>query len=352
MGLGGIQAFVMNVYRNIDRSQIQFDFLVHKTEGNAYQDEINSLGGVMYFVPARNQGVLKNKRALDRFYKSHPEYKVVHLHESSLSYIDPLIAAQKNDVPIRVMHSHSTRMGNSIMHQIMHLYNSLSIHKTATHYLACGKQAGVWMYGHSRVKNKFQIVYNGIDLKRFEFNDKVRESMRKELGLQESIALCHIGRFDEVKNHSFLLDVFNEIVKINPDSKLFLVGNGVLLDDIKLKVRKLGVEDKVLFLGFRNDINKLVQAADALILPSFYEGFPVCAIEAQASGLAFFMSDRVTKEALIKSNSFSLSLDLPPKDWALQIISNLKREVDNSEMYERGLDIKNTVDALMSIYKS
>lgn len=350
MGLGGIQAFIMNVYRNIDRSQIQFDFLVHKKEGNSYKDEIERLGGIMYFVPARNKGIIINRRSLDRFFKFHPEYKVVHLHESSLSYIEPLVAAKHNGVPIRVIHSHSTRMGNNIAHKILHLYNSQIIHKVATHYLACGEQAGLWMYGHSKVKNKYQIVYNGINLKQFEFNENVREKIRNELGLQDSTVFCHIGRFDEVKNHSFLLDVFSEIVKNQPNSKLFLVGNGVLMEDIQKKSIKLGLQNNVLFLGFRNDIYKLVQAADAIILPSFYEGFPVCAIEAQASGLPFFMSDRVTKEALIKSNSFSLSLRLSPKEWALHILSNLNREVDNSIMYKRGLDIKNTVDTLMSIY--
>jgi len=351
MGLGGIQAFIMNVYRNIDHTQVQFDFLLHKSEGNTYQNEIESLGGILYFVPSRNQGILKNRKSLDKFFKQHSEYKIVHMHESSLSYIEPLVAAKNNNIPIRIIHSHSTRMGNNIIHRLLHIYHSWLIDKIATHYLACGELAGQWMYGHSKVKNNFQIVYNGINLKQFEYNICIRDAVRNELHLGDSKVFCHIGRFDAVKNHSFLLGIFNEIVKIHPNSKLILVGTGNLMNDIKEKAKMLNLSKQILFLGFRNDISRLVQATDALILPSFYEGFPVCAIEAQASGLPFVMSDNVSKEALIKSNSMALSLDLSPQEWAQNILNNLNRVPDNTMMYERGFDISKTIDILLTIYK-
>lgn len=351
MGLGGIQAFIMNVYRNIDRNKVQFDFLVHKKGGNTFAEEINRLGGIIHYVPARNEGILKNRRALDSFFKEHPEYKVVHQHESSLSYIEPLIAAKNNNVPIRIIHSHNTRMGNSLIHKILHTLNSKRIHRIATHYLACGKLAGEWLYGKSKVKDKFTVVINGIKLSNFEFNEIVRGKVRNDLCVDDDTTVfCHIGRFDTVKNHVFLVDIFNEIIKINPNSKLVLVGNGVLMNAIENKVNDLGLNDNVSFLGLRNDINQIVQGADAVLLPSLYEGFPVTAIEAQAAGLPFFMSDSVSKEALIKRNSYALSLRYSAKQWAEFIIPRIERQIDNSIMYEKGFDIQNTVLTLYKIY--
>lgn len=350
MGLGGIQAFIMNVYRNIDRNKVQFDFLLHRYEGNSFREEINQLGGIIHYVPARNQGVLKNRMALDVFFKEHPEYKVVHQHESSLSYIEPLIAAKRNYVPIRIIHSHSTRMGNSLIHRILHRLNAKRIHRIATHYLACGKLAGEWLYGQSKVKDKFIVVNNGIKLSNFEYNEDVRDKVRADLCLRNNIAFCHIGRFDTVKNHRFLIDVFNEIIKIVPNSILVLVGSGILMNEIKEKVNDLGLSNHVLFLGLRSDINQIVQGVDAVLLPSIYEGFPVTAIEAQAAGLPFFMSDTVSKEALIKSNSYALSLNDTAKQWAEFIIPRIVRQVDNSIMYEKGFDIQNTIDSLYKIY--
>lgn len=348
MGLGGIQAFIMNVYRNIDRRELQFDFLVHKTEGNYFQKEIESLGGKMFYVPARSQGFLKNRRALDKFFKEHTEYKVVHQHESSLSYIEPLIAAKNNGVPVRVIHSHSTRMGESKIHKILHLFNAKYIHKIATHYLACGDMAGKWFYGTSRVKDNFTIVINGISLKDFEYNEELRKEVRKELDLNDDFTVCHIGRFDWVKNHTFLIDIFNEITKLNPNSKLVLVGQGVLIDDIMKKVRKLGLTDRVLFLGLRSDINKIVQAVDVVLLPSIYEGFPVTAIEAQASGLPLFMSDTIPKEAIIKENAYALSLKTSAEEWASIILENSTRCINNTKM--KSFDIGETIKVLSLIY--
>lgn len=351
MGLGGIQAFIMNVYRNIDRTQVQFDFLLHKNEGNAFAEEIEALGGKIFFVPARNKGILKNRRALDAFFKNHPEYKVVHQHESSLSYIEPLIAARNNGVKIRAIHSHSTRMGNNIIHKLLHNVNALNIDKIATHYLACGNLAGKWFYGHSKVKENFKVVINGIKLSNFEYDETARIAARNLWGIENDVTVyCHAGRFDWVKNHDFLIDIFNAIVKIDDKSKLILVGDGVLREEVEKKVIKLNLLGKVLFLGFRNDINQIMQASDAVILPSIYEGFPVTAIEAQAAGLPFFMSDTVSKEALIKSNSMAISLNETADEWAAKITANLNKMPDNQIMYEKGFDIESVANYLLRLY--
>lgn len=352
MGLGGIQSFIMNVYRNIDRGKFQFDFLVHKSDCNTYAAEIEKLGGIIHYVPARNQGILKNKWALDSFFKKHPEYKVVHQHESSLSYIEPLIAACNNNVPIRIIHSHSTRMGNSLIHKVLHYVNAKRIHHVATHYLACGELAGKWFYGKSKVKDKFSVVINGICLKNFEYSETIRLRVRRELGIENTTTFCHVGRFDAVKNHEFLIDVFKELVGNVPCPMLVLVGQGELMDDIKNKVKEYKLEDKVKFLGFRNDIDRIMQAVDAVILPSIYEGFPVTAIETQAAGVPFFMSDSISSEALIKQNAYSISLEESARYWADLISQRMERQPDNSIMYEKGFDIANTVNKLCDIYKN
>lgn len=350
MGIGGIQAFIMNVYRNIDRDKYQFDFLLHRKDKNAYAQEIERLGGIIYYVPARNQGIIKNIRTLNAFFKRHREYKVVHQHESSLSYIEPLIVACNNNVPVRIIHSHSTRMGNNMIHRVLHYLNAKRIHKIATNYLACGELAGKWFYGESKVKDGFSVVINGIRLRDYEYDEIVRSQMRENLGIGKSVVYCHVGRFDEVKNHRFLIDVFKEIQVKEPSSMLVLVGQGILMDDIKKKVKDVNLDDKVIFLGFRKDINRILQAVDAVILPSIYEGFPVTAIEAQAAGLPFFMSDSISKEAIIKSNAYSISLEKSAKFWADFIIQRIKRLPDNSVMYKGGFDIGNTIKTLCDIY--
>lgn len=352
MGLGGIQSFIMNVYRNIDRSKIQFDFLLHKKDGNRFLPEIQCLGGVVYFVPARNKGVFHNKVALNSFFKTHPEYKVVHQHESSLSYIEPLIAARHNGVPIRIIHSHSSRMSNSIMHRILHIVNAWRVHRVATHFLACGCMAGRWFYSQSKIKDGFTVVLNAISLRDFQFDEQIRKEVRCELGLCNEKVYCHIGRFDSVKNHSFLIDVFYELVKLESGAKLVLVGTGPLMEEVRRKSDSLGLHENIMFLGLRKDVNRILQAVDAVILPSIYEGFPLTAIEAQAAGLPFVMSDSVSSEALIKSNTLALSLDQTPKYWASCIVKNVKRIPDNAEMYKNGFDIANTVMVLTNIYSA
>ena len=339
----------MNVYRPIDREEVQFDFLVHHIDDGPFYQEIESMGGKVYCLPARNEGLLKNKIALRKFFAEHKEYSVVHMHESSLSYIEPLVAAKSAGVPVRIIHSHSTHILGSKLHIILHRLHSLKIHKVATHYLACGDLAGKWLYGKSKVKN-FTIIYNGINLESFKFNPDIRKQVRNELAVGDAFVLGHVGRFMQVKNHKFLVEVFNEILKIQPDSYLVLAGTGELLESTKEYCKYLGIADRVKFLGVRKDISSLLQAMDAMILPSIYEGFPVTVVEAEASGLPVIMSDSITDEVMIKSNIIKISLEQTASRWAEKICQHHNRIIDNGLLYEAGLDISETSNKLLQLY--
>lgn len=352
MEMGGIQAFIMNVYRSIDREKVQFDFLVHHMTDGPFYQEIESKGGKVYCLPARNEGVFKNKTALREFFNEHKEYRVVHMHESSLSYIEPLVAAKNAGVPIRIMHSHSTHILGNKIHFILHRFHSINIHKIATHYLACGEMAGKWMYGKSRVKANYTVLYNGINLKSFKFNPEIRKQVRDELTVGDALVFGHVGRFMQVKNHKFLVEIFKEILKMKPDSYLVLAGTGELLESTKDYCKSLEIIDSVRFLGVRKDVSRLLQAMDAMILPSFYEGFPVTAIEAQASGLPVYLSDTITKEAVIKENVHVVDLDLSATKWANMVLDDLRRLENNDALFEKGFDINDVAYKLFNLYKT
>ncbi len=351
---GGIQAFIMNVYRNLDRDAIQFDFLLHRHNEKTFEPEIASLGGRIFYTPGRREGILKNRAGLKRFFAAHPEYGHVHFHASSLSYIEPLIAAYHAGVPGRIMHSHSSGIigKNRIIHSINHEFNKKRIHRIATDYLACGALAGKWMYGGTSVESKVRLITNGIDIKRYSYSETVREEVRKELGIGKAFAVCHVGRFETVKNHTFLLDVFHAVLKKQPSALLILAGDGRLFNEVKAKAEALGIREKVRFLGVRNDVYRLFQAADCVVLPSLYEGFPVVTIEAQASGVPLVMSDTVTDEVVKKSNCRRISLDLSCEEWADAVLSAGKRIPDNKELVDSGFDIMQTVRELQAIYGS
>ena len=286
MNIGGAETFIMNVYRNIDRSKVQFDFLLHTDKNCAYNSEIISLGGKIFSIPSRNQGVLKNHYALNRFFKRNPKYRIVHQHLSSLSYIEPLKIASRYGVPIRILHSHSTREGGSILHKYIHNVNKLSVKKYATHYFACSDLAAKWIIGKKQYNAKeFTIINNGIETENFIYNTNIRKSMRDKLGIGDKFVVGHIGNFVYPKNHVFLIDIFKVIHQKDIKSILILVGDGKLRNEIEEKIINEGLKDSVILTGVRKDIPNLLQAMDVFIMPSFYEGLPVTLVEAQAAGL-------------------------------------------------------------------
>lgn len=349
MGRGGLETMLMNYYRHIDRDQVQFDFLVHRDFEADYDQEILSLGGKIYHLPRLNPFSISYHRQLDSFFKKHPEYRIVHVHQDCLSSI-ALKIAYKNHVPIRIAHSHNANQDKNIKYLIKR-YFMRSIPRYATHLFACGKEAGDWMFGGKA----YTVLNNAIDTKNFTFNNQKRNCVRDHLNLSNDLIVGHVGRFNKQKNHEFLIDIFNEVHKIDNNAKLMLVGTGTLENAIKDKVKKLGISDSVLFLGNRNDVNELMQAMDVFVFPSHYEGLGIVAVEAQASGLPVVKSDTVPDQCRMTPNVYTLSLNDSPNKWAnniIEIMKEYKRANTSQYIIEHHYDISANAKWLQNFYLS
>ncbi len=349
MGRGGLETMLMNYYRNIDRKKIQFDFLVHRDFEADYDAEILSLGGKIFHVSRLNPFSPHYYKELDVFFKNHPAYKIVHVHQDCLSSI-ALKVAMKNHIPVRIAHSHSSSQDKNFKFLIKK-YFMKSIPDYATHLFACGKEAGDWMFNGK----SYQIVNNAIDTNLYVYNEEKRNRVRLDLGLNDELVIGHVGRFNYPKNHDFLIDVFNEIHKKDSNTKLLLVGSGDLEEKIKKKVNELGLCDQVLFLGSRNDVNELMQAMDVFVFPSHYEGIPVTLIEAQTSGLPIFISSNVPSQCKLTPNVTSVSLEKNAGEWADVILKNIRtfiRKDMSSYIKDAGYDIQVNAKWLEGFYLS
>ena len=339
---GGVEAVVMNYYRHIDHSKVQFDFICDDDSTNIPYDEIEKLGGKVILIPPY-QKVFKYQKELRRVLRD-GKYKIVHSHINTLS-VFPLYAAKKVGVPVRIAHSHSTtnkkEWKKNLLKQVLRPFSK----KYATNYMCCSELAGRWLFGDKAYdEGKVYLLNNAIDLDKFKYDKKIGDKKRKELGIKEdTIVIGHIGRFVAQKNHNFLIDIFNQFHKKEKNSILLLAGQGPLQEEIKNKVRELGLDDSVKFLGQRNDANELYQAFDVFLLPSLYEGLPVVGVEAQASGLLCFFSDDMTKETKVLDSTVFMSLFNTAEEWTGEILTNLKdyqRINTKSEVSDNGFDIE------------
>ena len=268
---GGVESVVMNYYRNIDRNKIQFHFLCDEDSTDIPYEEIEKLGGKVIVIPPY-QKLFKYQKELYRIFKEN-NYKIVHSHINALS-VFPLRIAKKAKIPVRIAHSHSTSNKKEWKKNILKMILRPLSKLYANNYFACTEYAGKWLFGKKVVERKeLNVINNAIDLKKFEFNKNTRKALRKELGIKEdTLIIGHVGRFMKQKNHEFLIDVFEKAIKQDDNIYLILVGQGPLEDKIKEMAKEKGIEDKILFLGQRNDVNKLYQAMDIFVLPSLYEG--------------------------------------------------------------------------------
>ncbi len=319
---GGVEALLMNIYRNIDRSRVQFDFLVHREDG-FYEDEVLKLGGRIYraapFNPLKHREYIES---MDIFFKEHPEYKILHAH-SDLNFWS-LMVAKKNGVNVRIAHSHNVKTNWNLKLLFMY-YQKMRINRYVTHKFACSMDAARWAYG-KKIKNEdVTIVKNGIMIEKFQRNDEIRYMYRKKLGLENKFVVGHVGRMVPQKNHDFILDVFNEICKKQENAHLILVGDGPLAETIKKKIGRLGLQDKVSLLGLRNDVNKIMQAMDIFLFPSIFEGLGIVALEAQAADIPIICSEFVPEDVDVTEYIEHCSLECSPEDWANKIIEFCKR---------------------------
>lgn len=352
---GGLETFAMNVYRAIDRKRIQFDFLIHKETG-PYVEEVESLGGRVYYIPPRNKGFLPFYKHLDAFFRSHAcEYCAVHMHVSTLSSIEALYFARKYGIKVRIIHSHSSSVSGNKLHYLLHYLMKPFVHSWATHYLGCSNKAITWLYKGTGVLHQTKMIKNGIDINRFTYNESVRQEVRHNLHVDKCFIVGHVGRFIWIKNHKFILDIFHELRIKVPNAKLVLVGDGILFTEIKQLVDNMGMTKDVLFLGLRSDIDQLLQGFDAFLMPSFYEGLPVSLVEAQCAGLPVFGSDTISQDTQITPNMHFISLDESAEIWAKHISDCCNEYMRNNmgnAIRKAGFDIQQTTVELTKIYLS
>lgn len=349
---GGVEAVVMNYYRHIDRTKIQFDFICDEDSTNIPYEEIEQLGGKVILIPPY-QKVFKYHMELKKVLKE-GNYKIVHSHINTLSVFS-LFAAKCAGVPVRIAHSHSTTNKKEWKKNIMKLALRPFTKLVATDYMACTEHAGRWMFGNKEYDNgNVYLLNNAIDLEKFKFDEKLRKKIRKELMIDnDTIVIGHIGRFVAQKNHTFLIDVFNEYHRENKNSVLMLIGQGPLMEDTKNKVRKLNLDDSVKFLGQRSDANELYQAMDLFLFPSLYEGLGMVVVEAQASGLPCIVSTEVPEIAKVSKKITFINLDDNVEKWAETIfkyLKNINRKSINFIDEIRKYDIKKEVSKLEEKY--
>ncbi|MBQ9082377.1 MAG: glycosyltransferase family 1 protein [Clostridia bacterium] len=343
MGRGGIETMLMNYYRHIDRTKLQFDFLVHRDFRADFDDEIEAMGGRIYRMPPMNPLKRSYWKALDVFFRSHP-YEIVHCHLNYKSGI-VLAAARRTGVPIRIAHAHTASMSAG-WSKLARILMKPMIPFTATHYMACSRNAGNAIFG----KKSTMLLPNALDAATLRFDVQIRGQMRRALGLEQAYTLMHVGRFGSEKNHTFLLDAFAEVLKQEPDAKLLLAGDGELRAAMEERAAGLP-EGAVRFLGVRSDVPELMQAADVFVFPSLFEGLPVTMIEAQAAGLPCIKSASVTDECIVTDLVESLPAD-NPKAWADAILDrkNTPRTDRVDEIRAHGYDITTAAEKLSRFY--
>ena len=348
--LGGIETYLIEQFRHLDKSKIDYDFVNITGEYSiCYEDEILASGSKIFKVFSRHKNPLLHYwQWFNILLQNKGVYDVIVLNTNSLEYVFPLVLGKIFGIPVRVIHSHNSGFENKqgLARRLLVGMNKKLLAWSANLRFACSQFAGQWMFKD----NPYHVIYNAIDIHKYDADLIVREETRNALGLHTELTLLHVGRFSYQKNHSFLLDIFKGVHRIQPDSVLLLVGDTTeeseFLTEVKRKIKAYGLENVVRLLGRRDDVNKIMQAADVLVMPSFFEGLTVVGIEAQASDLPLLLSDTVTKElGLLPSTQF-ISLEAGPTAWAEAIVNSKQhnRQSRYEELKAAGYDIGNETE--------
>ena len=348
MNRGGLETMIMNYYRHMDRSKVQFDFLVHRTQKADYDDEILSLGGRIYRLQPLNPFSGEYLRSLDRFFAEHQEYETVHSHLDCMAGI-PLKYAKKHGVPVRIAHSHNSDQVKDAKYLLKLIYKR-NIAKYANRLFACSKEAGRWMFG----TDDFTVLNNAIDVQHYCYTADTARQVRARLGIApEALVVGHVGRFCAQKNHGFLISVFAQVLRRRPDAVLLLVGDGELRPEIEMQIDRLGIGGSVIFTGVCADVNEWLQAMDVFLFPSLFEGFGIVALEAQAAGLPCLTSDKVPTECIKTDLVQRLPLEESPAVWADAVLTAADtppRRSTPEEISRAGFDIRQNALWLQNFY--
>lgn len=350
--LGGAESRVMDLYRHIDREKVQFDFLIHSAKEGFFDQEIRKLGGNIYYLPAfRVYNYFAYRKACRDFFAAHREFQMVQGHMTSTASIY-LPIAKKAGIPVTIAHARSAGVDKGIK-GFLTKFLRRNLYRKCDYMFACSDLAAKAVFGEKRVENKeVFILPNAIDIKKFAFDIKVRNNIRKDLGFIDKFVVGHVGRFHYAKNHEYLLNVFKEIKSRREDSVLLLLGEGPLRKEIEKKAETLGILDSVYFLGNRAPIMPYYQAMDVFVFPSRFEGMPGTVIEAQTSGLPCFISDTITKEVKATELVNFYDINQNPSIWAENILLNWRRETKEitQQMIDHGYDISTQAKGYEKFY--
>lgn len=350
LNAAGVEAVVNNYYKNIDHNKYQFDYYIDSDSSCKPPKDLIDMGA-RYFVIPPYQHLFSHIKTLVRLFKEN-KYLIVHSGMNTLAPIS-LFAAWMAGVPIRINHNHSTAGKGEFKRNCLKYCLRPFAKVFANYYCACSKYAGIWLFGKNFFSSgKVTVFNNAVDTSKFAFSTSNRDKLRKELGISNKYVIGHIGRFTKQKNHYFLIDIFEQYYKKNSNAVLLLVGIGELQDEIKDAVKKKKLEDAVIFLGKRSDVDELYSAMDLFVLPSLYEGLPVVGVEAQVSGLPCIFSNEITREVAITENVYFLPIDGSVSDWCSQITNfkNLDLKRGKLKLKDCSFDIKVQANNLVEYY--
>ena len=353
MDRAGLETMLMNYYRHMDREKIQFDFLCNKSKPGAYEKEIIQMGGKIYRTPGLNPiRYMEYLHYMTDLFKKNKEYQIVEAHNGTLG-VYALHAAKVNHIPVRICHSHNTKVELDWKFPIKIVCKQL-LPNNMTHHFACGIEAARGYFGDAVVRaGNYTLIYNAIDVEKFTFNKNTRDSIRAQYNLENKKVIGHIGRFMTQKNHDFLLTIFSEIYKKDNNVVLVLLGEGELEAKIKNKACKMGISDRIKFMGSVSNANEWYNAFDLFLLPSLHEGLPLVGVEAQANDLPCIFSDTISKEVALTNKTQFVSLQAPTSEWADIVLEKMKNDVrrDNTQlMTEKHYNIATEAKSLQNYY--
>lgn len=341
---GGMESVIMNYYRNIDRSQVQMEFLCN-TQVVAHEKEILQLGGVIHRIPARKDGVSVFRQALRCFFDQNgAKYSAFWFNTCSLANIEYLKEAKRVGISCRILHCHNAANGDSFLRGLLHRMNQKQALRLATDYWTCSEDANRWFFGTDHMDRypTYRLVNNAIDAASFVMNTEVRAQYRKQLGLEGKTVIGHVGRFHFQKNQKFLIPIAAELRKRGTDAVFLLVGQGDDLGEVKQLADENGVSDRLHFLGVRSDVKELLWAMDVFVFPSVFEGLSIAILEAQAAGLPCVVSDQIPAKSQIADEVKFLPLGASPEVWADALMAAAAgTRSDNREKFaQAGFDIR------------
>lgn len=355
MNRAGTETMLMNLYRSLDRDKIQFDFAVTTTEHCDYDDEIAALGGkIIHYPRYTGKNHFSYKKWWNDFFGEHSEYRIIHGHIGSTASIYLRIAKKYGRYTIA--HSHSTG-GKANFHDFIYQIYSHSTRYIADYFIGCSTEALISRYGSSIAADhaKSIVLNNGIDVDKYRYSEQIRDEVLSELGLEKNTFIVGtVGRFTEAKNPLFIVDILARLKEKEPDFIFLWAGAGELKEQVEKYIAEKNLQDKVLLLGVRDDIPRILQMLNVFVLPSKFEGLPVIGVEVQAAGVPMLCSDKVSPEVNISKCVTFLSID-STEPWVEGILKErMFRRVENApdDVIMAGYDIKATSKWLMEFYES